>query len=37
MVSYPFDDKLKVIAEMRHQLEHHNIHHSTIEMANMAH
>jgi cobalt-zinc-cadmium efflux system protein len=32
-----FDDKLKVIAQIKHELEHHNIHHSTIEMAKMAH
>jgi cobalt-zinc-cadmium efflux system protein len=28
-----FDEKLKVIAEIKHQLQHHNIHHSTIEPA----
>jgi cobalt-zinc-cadmium efflux system protein len=32
-----FDDKLKVIAQIKHELEHHNIQHSTIEMAKMAH
>jgi cobalt-zinc-cadmium efflux system protein len=32
-----FDDKLKVIAEIKHQLEHSNIQHSTIEMAKNAH
>jgi cobalt-zinc-cadmium efflux system protein len=33
----PFNEKLKVIAEIKHLLEHHNIHHSTIEMAKNAH
>lgn len=28
-----FEDKMKVVAEIKHQLEHHNIHHSTIELA----
>ena len=28
-----FDQKLKVIDEIKHELEHHNIHHSTIELA----
>lgn len=28
-----FDEKLQVIAEIKHELEHHNIHHSTIEIA----
>lgn len=32
-----FDDKLKVVAEIKHELEHHNIHHSTIEIAKEAH
>jgi cobalt-zinc-cadmium efflux system protein len=27
-----FADKLKVIAEIKHELLHHNIHHSTIEL-----
>jgi cobalt-zinc-cadmium efflux system protein len=27
-----FDEKLNVISEIRHQLLHHNIHHSTIEL-----
>jgi cobalt-zinc-cadmium efflux system protein len=27
-----FEDKLKVIAVIRHELMHHNIHHSTIEL-----
>jgi cobalt-zinc-cadmium efflux system protein len=27
-----FDEKLKVIADIRHELLHHNIHHSTIEL-----
>jgi len=27
-----FDEKLKVIADLRHELLHHNIHHSTIEL-----
>ncbi len=30
----PFDQKLKVIDNIKHQLEHNNIHHSTIEIAN---
>ena len=33
----PFDEKLQVIAEIKHELEHHNIHHSTIEIAKSAH
>jgi cobalt-zinc-cadmium efflux system protein len=28
-----FDEKLQVIADLKHELEHHNIHHSTIELA----
>ena len=32
-----FDEKLEVIKEIKHELEHHNIHHSTIEMAKTAH
>lgn len=28
----PFDEKLKVIQELKHELVHHNIHHSTIEL-----
>jgi cobalt-zinc-cadmium efflux system protein len=32
-----FDDKLRVIAEIKRELEHHNIHHSTIEIAGSAH
>jgi cobalt-zinc-cadmium efflux system protein len=27
-----FGEKLKVIRNIKHELEHHNIHHSTIEM-----
>jgi|SRR5579875_3549556 len=27
-----FADKTKVVQEIRHQLEHHNVHHSTIEL-----
>jgi len=33
----PFDEKLKVIADIKHELEHNNIHHSTIELANNTH
>ena len=33
----PFDEKLKVIDKIKHELEHHNIHHSTIEIAKTAH
>ncbi len=29
----PFDQKLKVVDDIKHQLEHNNIHHSTIEIA----
>jgi cobalt-zinc-cadmium efflux system protein len=29
----PFDQKLKVIDNIKHELEHHSIHHSTIEIA----
>jgi cobalt-zinc-cadmium efflux system protein len=32
-----FDQKLQVIDEIKHELEHHNIHHSTIELAKSAH
>jgi cobalt-zinc-cadmium efflux system protein len=28
-----FDQKLQVVDEIKHELEHHNIHHSTIELA----
>jgi cobalt-zinc-cadmium efflux system protein len=28
----PFDEKLKVIQHLKHELLHHNIHHSTIEL-----
>jgi cobalt-zinc-cadmium efflux system protein len=28
----PFDEKLKVIQRLKHELMHHNIHHSTIEL-----
>lgn len=28
----PFDEKLKVIRRLKHELMHHNIHHSTIEL-----
>lgn len=31
-----FDDKLKVIDKIKHELEHHNIQHSTIEIAKNA-
>ena len=27
-----FEEKLQVVKEIKHQLEHHNIHHSTIEL-----
>lgn len=27
-----FDEKLKVVAAIKHELQHHNIHHSTIEL-----
>jgi cobalt-zinc-cadmium efflux system protein len=30
--SLPFDEKLKVIQDLKHELLHHNIHHSTIEL-----
>lgn len=30
--SLPFDEKLKVIQDLKHELMHHNIHHSTIEL-----
>jgi cobalt-zinc-cadmium efflux system protein len=30
--SLPFDEKLKVIQHLKHELIHHNIHHSTIEL-----
>ncbi|MBO9200956.1 MULTISPECIES: cation diffusion facilitator family transporter [Niastella] len=30
--SLPFDEKLKVIQHLKHELMHHNIHHSTIEL-----
>jgi cobalt-zinc-cadmium efflux system protein len=33
----PFDQKLQVVADIKHELEHHNIQHSTIEIARMAH
>ena len=33
----PFDEKLKVIDKIKHELAHHNIHHSTIEIAKTAH
>ena len=33
----PFDEKLKVIDKIKHELEHQNIHHSTIEIAKTAH
>lgn len=32
----PFDEKLKVVDEIKHELEHNNIHHSTIEIAKSA-
>jgi len=32
----PLDEKLKVIDKVKHELEQHNIHHSTIEMAKSA-
>ena len=28
-----FEKKLQVVDEIKHELEHHNIHHSTIEFA----
>jgi cobalt-zinc-cadmium efflux system protein len=28
----PFNEKLKVIQHLKHELLHHNIHHSTIEL-----
>jgi cobalt-zinc-cadmium efflux system protein len=33
----PFDEKLKIIDTIKHELEHHNIHHSTIELAKHVH
>jgi len=27
-----FDEKLRIVTEIKHELEHHNIHHSTIEL-----
>jgi len=33
----PFDQKLQVIEKIKHDLQHHNIHHSTIELAKFAH
>jgi cobalt-zinc-cadmium efflux system protein len=27
-----FEEKLKVVAKIKHELEHNNIHHSTIEL-----
>lgn len=30
--SLPFNEKLKVIQYLKHELQHHNIHHSTIEL-----
>ena len=30
--SLPFNEKLKVIQKLKHELMHHNIHHSTIEL-----
>ena len=33
----PFEEKLRVIAEIKHQLAHHDIHHSTLEMAKSPH
>ncbi len=33
----PFDQKLQIIDQIKHELEHHNIHHSTIELAKNAH
>jgi cobalt-zinc-cadmium efflux system protein len=33
----PFEEKLQVIDRIKHELEHHNIHHSTIEIAKSAH
>jgi len=32
----PFDQKLKVVENIKHELEHNNIHHSTIEIAKSA-
>jgi cobalt-zinc-cadmium efflux system protein len=28
----PFPEKIKVVHHLKHELEHHNIHHSTIEL-----
>jgi cobalt-zinc-cadmium efflux system protein len=28
----PFDEKLNIVKEIKHQLAHYNIHHSTIEL-----
>ena len=33
----PFDEKLKVVDKIKHELAHHNIHHCTIEIAKSAH
>jgi len=30
-----FDEKLKVVAKLKHELEHYNIHHSTIELTKL--
>jgi len=30
--SLPFETKLKIVKEIKHTLEHNNIHHSTIEL-----
>ena len=30
--SLSFDEKLKAVAAIKHELQHHNIHHSTIEL-----
>ncbi|HEV8283595.1 MAG TPA: cation diffusion facilitator family transporter [Chitinophagaceae bacterium] len=31
-----FDEKLKIVEDIKHELEHHNIHHSTIELGKSA-
>jgi cobalt-zinc-cadmium efflux system protein len=33
----PFDQKLQIIEKIKHELQHHNIHHSTIELSRDAH
>jgi cobalt-zinc-cadmium efflux system protein len=31
-----FDEKLNVVKNIKHELEHHSIHHSTIELEKIA-